>query len=187
MAVSMPFASAKEIFAELVNMPNVESTFISGSIVTPGSNYVPVIPPSNVNVIIDTKNFSEMYIYSCYSVESTNKALEIIRDYLKKNKEMKTVLRTSTSQQAYSIYRQDDSNGNKIRLIIWNSYAPNNCQVVVIEWEEDNSMTGDDMLEKYAFPLRLPDKEIIISTLSQLDCFDDDSIFGDDSMGYLIY
>lgn len=132
-------ASAKEIFAELTEMPQVESTFISGKI-SSSAMAIPEISRSARNGVWVDSDFKAMYVYRCYSEESVKKAREILSRYVKSNKNVEIVMRTRQGMQEYTIYDVSvpgkDGESQRAKLIIWNADAPNMCQVVVIDWEE---------------------------------------------------
>lgn len=133
-ALKVQDAEAREIFAELVDAPQVESTYISGNLFS-CNDWTPFFPTSSMAANIDISNFSEMYLYNIYSQEGVSKARRILDNYIEKNKNVKLALRNQNSHESYLIYKKLNKSGQKEELIIWSSAGKNTCQIVVLEWE----------------------------------------------------
>lgn len=127
-------ADAQEIFAELAGMNHVESTYVSGRFShnrrywtnTSGTRYMDL-----------SKGFSSLYSYQCYSEETVAKAREVLQKYLKKNPDIEVMMKTTQGAQEYVVYEKFIDDGKKVtQMIIWNSDAPNVCEVVVINWNK---------------------------------------------------
>lgn len=139
-AMTSGFANAKEIFAQLTEMPQVESTFISGKM---GSRLMALPEVGRMvrnGIMLESGDFKAIFIYKCYSEESVKKARDILTDYIKSNKDVELLMRTRQGGQEYTMYEESrhgaSNSSHRSKLIIWNSDAPNVCEVVVIELEE---------------------------------------------------
>lgn len=126
-------ANAQEIFAELTDMKQVESTYISG-------RWAPTMPTwrnmTGTHAIDLREGFSALYTYNCYSIESVAKAHKILDSYLKKNSDIEVVMRTREGSSAYEIYERFTPDNRLTQMIIWSSDAPNVAEIVVVDWKE---------------------------------------------------
>lgn len=131
----MPFAvSAEEVFAELSGMDNVESTYVSGRFAHNKKTWYSASRQHGMDL---SRGFSALYTYQCYSEESVAKAKKILKDYLKKNRDIEVVMKTSQGMQEYVVYEKFSDDGKLIKqMIIWNSDAPNVCEIVVVDWNK---------------------------------------------------
>lgn len=129
---------AREIFADLVEAPQVESTYISGRMAIVRNNEMSsMLSEMMTGVSIDTSNFSEMYIYNVYSEASVKKARQILDNYLSRAKDVELAFRNRNSLESYLIYKKMNKDGLKEEVIIWSSAGPNTCQIVVLEWDPE--------------------------------------------------
>lgn len=148
-------ANAKEIFAELTEMPHVESTFISGKI---GHSLMALPEVGRIvrnGVTLDSDDLKAMFIYRCYSEDSVKKAREILSDYVKSHKNVELVMRTRQGGQEFTMYEEtkagNSDSSERAKFIIWTADAPNVCKVVVIDWDEVPDLSD---LTKADDPLR---------------------------------
>ena len=126
-------ANAADIFAELTGMDNVESTYVSGRF---AHNKKYWYSNSGKHAMDLTRGFSALYSYQCYSEEAVKKARKILDDYLKKNSDVEVVMKTIQGRQEYMVLEKFTSDEKVAQMIIWNSDAPNVCEIVVIDWNK---------------------------------------------------
>lgn len=151
---------AQEVFTELAGMDNVESTYVSGRF-SHNKKYWSNI--TGTRYISLSRGFSSMYSYQCYSEEAVAKAREILRQYLKKNPDMEVMMKTTQGSQEYTVYEKLIDEGKKVvQMIIWNSDAPNVCEIAVINWknglERDSSQHYDSNLSRSLADLKILDR-----------------------------
>lgn len=126
-------ASAEDIFAELTDLKQVESTYISGRF---AHNQRTWQSHSGMRAINLSDGFSSLYTYRCYSLEAVEKARAILKSYLKKHPDMEVVMRTKELAGEYVIYEQFNSEDKLMKMIIWNGESPNLCEIVVVDWKD---------------------------------------------------
>lgn len=124
---------AADIFAELSGMPQVESTYVSGRFAHNKKYWYSNTGRQSVDL---TRGFSALYSYECYSEEAVKKARKILEDYLKKNPDVEIMMKTIQDKQEYVIYEKFTDDDKVSQMIIWNSDAPNVCEIVVIDWNK---------------------------------------------------
>lgn len=124
---------ASDIFAELSGMPQVESTYVSGRF---SHNKKYWLSNSGKQSVDLTRGFSALYSYECYSEEAVKKARKLLEDYLKKNPDVEIMMKTVQDRQEYVIYEKFTADDKVSQMIIWNSDAPNVCEIVVIDWNK---------------------------------------------------
>lgn len=124
-------ALAEEVFAQLAEMNHVECTYVSGRF---AHNKQRWRSNSGQHAMDLSRGFSSLYSYQCYSEEAVNKARAILKDYLKKNKDVVVVMKTTQGHQEYVVYEKFMGDDKITQMIIWNSDAPNVCEIVVIDW-----------------------------------------------------
>lgn len=129
----VPAMGADDIFAALAEMPQVESTYISGRF---SHNKRTWRSNNGQHALNLGKGFSALYSYNCYSEESVKKARQILRDYIRRHPEMEVMMKTVQGMQEYIIYESFLSEDVINKVIIWSSDAPNVAEVVVIDWDE---------------------------------------------------
>lgn len=125
--------NAADIFAELSGMPQVESTYVSGRF---AHNKKYWYSNSGKHSLDLSRGFSALYSYQCYSQESVDKARKILENYLKKNSDIEVMMKTVQGSQEYVVYEKFTSDDKIAQMIIWNSDAPNMCEIVVIDWNK---------------------------------------------------
>lgn len=124
---------AEDIFSELTDLKQVESTYISGRF---SHNKRSWQSHSGLRAVNLSNGFSSLYTYRCYSTESVDKARSILKAYLKKHPDMEVVMRTKELAGEYVIYEQFNSEDKLMKMIIWNAEAPNLCEIVVVDWKD---------------------------------------------------
>lgn len=124
---------ANDIFAELSGLDNVESTYVSGRF---AHNKKYWYSNSGKHSLDLTRGFSALYAYECYSEDAVRKARKLLDDYLKKNPDIEVVMKTIQGKQEYIVYEKFTSDDKLSQMIIWNSDAPNICEIVVIDWNK---------------------------------------------------
>ncbi len=124
---------AEEIFAELADIKQVESTYISGRM---AHNMPMWRSQTGSHAINFNEGFSSLYTYQCYSVEAVDKARKILRNYLKSHPDMEVVMRTREASGEYVIYERFSKDNRLMQMIIWSSDAPNICEIVVVDWKD---------------------------------------------------
>lgn len=129
----VPAMGADDIFAALAEMPQVESTYISGRF---SHNKRTWRSNNGQHALNLGKGFSALYSYNCYSEESVKKARQILRDYIRRHPEMEVMMKTVQGMQEYIIYESFLSEDVINKVIIWSSDAPNVAEIVVIDWDE---------------------------------------------------
>lgn len=139
LAAILPASAADDIFAALTEMPNVESTYVSGRFSHNKRNWYSNDGSHSVSL---RNGFSALYSYRCLSKESVAKARGILKNYLKKHPEMEVMMKTVQGMQEYIIYESFISDKKVSRMIIWSSDAPNMAEVVVIDWDEGLDQTS---------------------------------------------
>lgn len=150
-------AMAQEVFAELATMDNVESTYVSGRFAHNKKYWTNNSRTLYMNL---SRGFSSLYSYQCYSEEAVDKAREILRQYLKKNPDMEVMMKTTQGTQEYTVYEKFIDEGKKVvQMIIWNSDAPNVCEIAVINWknglEHGSSQRYDSNLNRSLADLKI--------------------------------
>lgn len=124
--------SADEIFKDLVEMNQVESSYVSGRF----AGTKKVWRSSNGIRAVDlSQGFSALYSYQCYSIQSVEEAKRILKNYLKKNSNIQLMLRTKQGTGEYCLYEDIDKENRVRQMIIWNMEAPNVCEIVVVDWK----------------------------------------------------
>lgn len=126
-------AGAEEIFAALTDMNQVESTYISGRF----AHHMKTWRSANGNHAMNlSQGFSSLYSYQCYSLDAVDKARKILKDYLQKHPELEVVMRSKDAAGEYVVYESFIDDNTVSKMIIWNSDAPNVCEIVVIDWKK---------------------------------------------------
>lgn len=128
----VPEALAKEIFADLAGDAQVDITYVSGKF---AHNQKTWRSQTGRHAMDLSKGFSSLYSYQCYSEQSVKKARRILEAYLKANPTMEIVMKQSQGMQEYVVYEKFMADDRLEQMIIWNSDAPNVCEIVVIDWE----------------------------------------------------
>lgn len=131
---------AQEIFDELTDSPQVESTYIAGRF---AHNYPSWKSRDNVHSMNLMGGYSSMYVYECYSTEAVSRAQKILKDYLKKHPEMELVMQKKSNYEDYRVYEQFGEDDKIYKMIIWNGGVTNNCDIVVINWKDGYSRNKD--------------------------------------------
>lgn len=127
-----PDASAKDIFDELADMPNVESTYVSGRF----SHNMPQWRSSTGKRAINLEDgFSAIYTYECHTKEAVQKARAILKAYLKATPDMELMMRTKDGDSEYLIYEKFSAEKILEQMLVWSNDGPNVCEIVVINWE----------------------------------------------------
>lgn len=125
---------AEDVFGELTGVSGVESTYVSGRWAHNQKTWRSALGSRAIDL---SKGFSALYSYQCYSEESVKKAQKILTDYLKKNPKIQVMMRNVQNGQTYAVYERFSDDGKLVtQMIIWNSDAPNICEVVVIDWNK---------------------------------------------------
>lgn len=124
---------AEEIFKDLVDMKNVDSTFVSGRFASTKKIWR---SKSGMHSMDLSQGFSAMYVYNCYSQTAADEARRLLNNYLKKNSDMEVMMRSKEAGGEYVLYQSFNSEGVLTKMIIWDSIAPNICEIVVVEWEK---------------------------------------------------
>ncbi len=128
------YADAQDVFADLAGMNQVESTYVSGRF---AHNKKYWYSSSGTHKMDLSRGFSSMYSYQCYSEEAVSKAKNILKKYLKNNPDMEVMMKTTQGMQEYVVYEKFIDEGKKVtQMIIWNTDAPNVCEIVVINWNK---------------------------------------------------
>lgn len=126
-------ALGEEIFAELNDLNQVQSTYLSSRF----AHNMPRWQSEYGNHAIDlSTGFDSLYSYQCYSVEAVNLAKKILKSYLQDNKDIEVVLRTKEAMGEYVIYERFSPDNKVIQMIIWSCEAPNICEICVVDWKE---------------------------------------------------
>lgn len=134
------YADTQEVFAELAGMNQVESTYVSGRF---AHNKKYWSSSSGMHRMDLRDGFSSLYSYQCYSEESVSKAKDILKKYLRNNPDMEVMMKTTQGMQEYVVYEKFIDDGKKVtQMIIWNSDAPNLCEIVVINWNKGLERRG---------------------------------------------
>ena len=141
----MPGLKAQEIFADLSDMSNVESVYVSGRF---AHNY-PTWRSMDGKHAMNLRGFSALYIYQCYSIESVNKASEILKSYLKKNPKLELVMSSKEIGGEYKIYETFNKDNKLMEMIIWNCEAKNMCEIVVVKWKDGLERGSDSQYSDY--------------------------------------
>lgn len=148
--LSTATAKAEDIFADLTDLKQVESTYISGRF---AHNQKTWQSHSGMRAVNLSDGFSSLYTYRCYSQESVDKARSILKAYLRKHPEMEVVMRTKELAGEYVIYEQFNSDDKLMKMIIWNGEAPNLCEIVVVDWKDGYvRKTSQNAYDIYNFP-----------------------------------
>lgn len=125
-------AVKRDVFSELTQDPQIESTYVSGKFGTAKKWY-----SSNGERAINLNSrFTDLYSYQCYSEDAVKKARSILDEYLKSESGMDMVMQQKRGQMLYEIYEKFLDENRVERMIIWNQDASNVCEVVVINWED---------------------------------------------------
>ena len=138
-------SSAEDIFRDLTDNKNVESTYVSGRMSNKMTTWKGASRRSTVNL---DNGFSSLYSYRCYSVDAVNEARKILNAYLKRNKEMELVMRSKELGGEYMVYEQFDASGGILKMLIWNSTDVQDCEIVVIEFPTSTQSGGPRMTYK---------------------------------------
>ncbi|MDE5869456.1 MAG: hypothetical protein K2H18_04415 [Muribaculaceae bacterium] len=124
--------AAEEIFEPLVNMKQVESAYVSGRF----AHTKKIWRSSSGRQAMDlSQGFSSLYSYQCYSTEAVNEARKLLNAYLKKHPDMQLMMRTKQDVGEYLLYEHINKDNRVMKMIIWNSDAPNICDIVVVDWK----------------------------------------------------
>lgn len=133
-------AKGEEIFAELANQKQVESTYVAGKF---SHNMKTWRSRSGEHALNLSTGFTSLYTYQCYSLESVKLARKILDNFLAKNKNVELMMRTREHGSEYMVYEQFNKDNNPTRMVIWDSAGPNVCEIVVVDWKDglkrDNS------------------------------------------------
>lgn len=124
---------AQDIFYPLTNLPQVESSFISGRF---SHNHRYWYSQYNDHSLNLTDGFSSLYAYTCPTAESVSLAEEILNAYIKSQTDIELVMRNTSNHSDYRIYEKFDKDDKLVQLVIWNKEAANVCEVVVINWDK---------------------------------------------------
>lgn len=124
---------AEEIFKDLVDMKNVDSTFVSGRFASTKKIWR---SKSGMHSMDLSQGFSAMYVYNCYSQTATDEARRLLNNYLKKNSDMEVMMRSKEAGGEYVLYQSFNKDNVLVKMIIWDSVGSNICEVVVVEWEK---------------------------------------------------
>lgn len=126
-------ARGEEIFSDLTNQKQVESTYVSGRF---SHNMKRWLSQSGLHSMDLSRGFSSLYTYQCYSIEATMKARSILDNYVAKHKNMELMMRTKQLQGEYLIYEMFNNEDAVTQMIIWDSASPGLCEIVVVNWKE---------------------------------------------------
>lgn len=136
-AMLLPVLSAKavgdDVFKDLADQKNVESTYVSGRFSQNMKRWDSQTGSRSIDL---SRGFSSMYIYQCYSSEAVSNARKLLDNFLSKHKNIDLLIRTKQLQAEFMIYEMVNDEGKIVKGIVWNSDAPGTCEIVVINWEK---------------------------------------------------
>lgn len=128
-----PGARGADIFAEISGMPQVESSYVSGRFAHNMKVWRSIYGQHSMDL---SAGFSALYSYQCYSEEAVAKARKILQRYLKDNKDVELMMKTTSGTQEYYVYEKFVNDNMVTQMVIWESTSPNVCEIVVIDWNK---------------------------------------------------
>ncbi len=124
---------AEDILSELAGTPGVNSKYLSGRIADKAMKHLDNTDLTDFNL---SDGFTSLYSYECYFIDATNRARNILKEYLKKHPELELIIKKIDSFGEYCVYQKYNKAGEVTQMIIWNSRMSDFADVVVIDWKD---------------------------------------------------
>ena len=129
--VAAPQLRADSIWDQMAALPDVESTYVSGRFAHNYRQWNMMNRALNLEM-----GFSSLYAFSFTSASSVKKANELLNRYLRENKNVELVLKTTQNGSDYRMYEKFGADNKLYQWIIWDSMASEVCELVIINWKD---------------------------------------------------
>ncbi len=173
-----PTIKAEDIFAELTELQQVESSYVSGRF---SHNQKMWTSRSGQRPIDLSAGFSALYSYRCYSQEAVDKARSLLKAYLKKNPSVEVMMRSKDLAGEYVIYEKFNKDDKLVQMVIWSSEGPHLCEIVVVDWNDGLKKKSSTNHEEIVITPFIQDFEFAwdLSNMPDLSDFSDSLVFSD--------